>query len=174
MEESAPIRLVRIVWDNALKVTSHSWRRLNSSLMSALYLGITSGMKFGRYDLETIHNEFRGGYWMGDEESLYSKAIRSSNRSAAISCEQRMERKPFILSGGQRLHVGSQFYWNRSLVRLTSFHEEYIIACVTNYVDREKTLFKNILIGTAPNSCVSKVMKRCKLTRKDVKKAVAY
>lgn len=141
--DSAPIRLLQLIWDNALGATGHSWRRLNAPLQQGLRLSITSGMKFGRDDFKKIEERYRPQYWMGlgsdSGEGYFTTAAIEDNVSAAVSFEIWKDRKPFHFrgiesdpdisgmkrfEGRRRLFVGSWFHWNGERVFLTSFSKD--------------------------------------------------
>lgn len=137
--DSAPIRLLQLVWDNATQVTGDSWRRLNESLQTALGLAIRSGMKFGPGDFTVIDERYRPEYWMrlGTDagESWFSDAVVVDNVSAAVAFEKWKDRAPFLwngievdsgnrFDGTRRLFVGAWFKWKGERVSVTKFSDD--------------------------------------------------
>lgn len=141
--DSGALRLLQLIWDNALGATGHSWRRLNASLQQGLRLAVTSGMKFGRDDFKKIEERYRPQYWMGlgsdDGEGYFRIAVVEDNTSAAASFETWKGRKPFFFrgietegnrfEGRKRLFVGAWFPWKGERVSITSMGNELIGAC---------------------------------------------
>jgi hypothetical protein len=99
-DDSAPIKLLQLIWDHALRVTGDSWRRLNESLSSGLSLAIRSGMKFNPGDFTVISERYRPEYWMGlgsdGGERYFAYAVINDNVSAAAAFENWKDRKPVI------------------------------------------------------------------------------
>lgn len=137
-QDSGPIKLLQVVWEHANEGKSHSWRILNGMLHRALNIAINSGFKFEPDDFETIHKRFSGHYWMGDSippfrgEGFYTEAVAGDggyrdcycqhNRSACISFEKWVGRKPFILDGkrlcvGSRIEIEGKFYYVSSFAK---------------------------------------------------------
>lgn len=144
--DSAPIQLLQLIWDNALRVTGDSWRRLNESLQGGLSLAIRSGMKFGPNDFTLIEERYRPEYWMqlgsDDGEGWFAKAVVNDNVSATVAFENWKDREPFIwndircadgttFEGFRRLFVGAWFTWKDEHVSVTKFvnDEDAIRAC---------------------------------------------
>lgn len=144
-EDSGPIKLLDVVWKHANEGKGHSWRILNGMLHRAMNIAINSGFKFEPDDFETIHKRFDGGYWMGNSnppfvgEIYYSEAVADGdyrdcycqpNRSACISFEKWVGRKPFILDG-KRLCVGSRILIDGKKYHVSSFtsNNEHLNVC---------------------------------------------
>ena len=141
---SPAYKLLEHVWENEGHKQERSWDRLNHSMYAALKLAITSLMRFDRDDFEKIAQDFRIGYWGGNErhmcgENFYTAACAGTygqNMSACLSFEQWKQRKPFLVLRSQsenvkvRVHIGASFEWpdwkTKVMRRLcvTSFSED--------------------------------------------------
>lgn len=149
MSESAPVRLLELVWDSCLGGKTYPerpYRMLNAALYEGLNLAITAGFEFQSEDFRTILERFNGGHWMGDVERIYSTACTGSrwshgtyrpNVSACVSFETWQRRKPLYLfrprdNRSERVHVGMTFRWRSGQrVTCTSIQEmgQGIVAC---------------------------------------------
>jgi hypothetical protein len=135
------LRLLDTVW----KHTPHkSWRVINEAMGVALMNAVRTGMAFEASDITEIIDRFRGRYWMGDPEYLYSQACagpHGPNPSAIKALERWLKRKPFICPAGPsgrpllRLHCGARFGWHDDFktavqVKVTSFSRQGESPCV--------------------------------------------
>ena len=146
-KQSPAIHLVSHVWNTRPEFGDTSWRRINGSMMQAVNLAITAGLRFDADDFKTIYETMRGGYWFRD---FYSLSIVSGNSSAYQSYEKWAGYKPFIwpcrsspyIGGdyrswhGSRLHPGAHFKWGGEEVVCTTITGESIVAC-SYKTDRE-------------------------------------
>lgn len=170
---SPPLQLLQLVWRHSLKVTGHSWDRLNRSMQRGLDLAIDSGMQFGLDDFTEMAKRFRSEYWIGDGERYYALAVGRGNLSAARSFERKRGRKPFIWRGqsdhfepshrnvtrhGSRLAVGTTFGSRFTRLTVTSFNDTdgVLVACSYKPVPPGKY---------GPH----KVARRYRLTHKDLR-----
>lgn len=144
-EDSAPIQLLQLIWENATKAAGDSWRRYNESLANGLSLAIRSGMRFEPDDFKVIEERYRPEYWMGlgsdSGERYFTLAVVNDNISAAVAFEKWKGREPFIwndiraddtvFEGFRRLFVGAWFTWQGEHVSLTKFvnDDDSIRAC---------------------------------------------
>lgn len=169
-DDSAPIRLLQLIWDHALRVTGDSWRRLNESLSNGLSLAIRSGMKFNPGDFMVISERYRPEYWMSlgtdGGEGYFNQAVINDNVSAAGAFENWKDRKPFIwnkieassgtrFDGPRRLFVGAWFAWKGERVSVTKFVDgkDSLRACsyvqekdkVGSYWSRSKVLHRHLI-----------------------------
>jgi len=151
---SSALKLLDIVWRESFSCKPHSWREYNSALSDTLALAIDSGMHFDIGDFEYIDNNYRFGYWCGNDghmsgERFYSRAVNNMNTKAIQSFEAWKSRKPFVFvdvlptynnSWGCkrllkqkefRLTIGSGFRWKGEDIQVTSFSEDgtHLIAC---------------------------------------------
>ncbi len=127
---------VKHVYD---KSPGRSWRRLNGALQGALESAITAHLSFLPEDFSAIHQDFKGGYWMGDGagsahgERYYTLAVTVAHTPACISFEQYAGRPAALWSEDvktpDRLHVGSELTWLRQNLTVTSITPEHLIAC---------------------------------------------
>ncbi len=130
--KSPAIQLLRIVWGWNSHQMGHSWERISSSMHRALALAIESGLRFNPDDLRLIADEFRPEYWC-KWETMYALACchperrhgwgsrgHGQNRSACLSIEKMLNRKPFILKG-HRLCVGAGVQIGGEQAYATSF-----------------------------------------------------
>ena len=139
--ESPVISLLRHLWSNGQKGTSHSWLRFNQGMRAGLFLAVEMGYKFELGDLETAMKDFNGGYWIGATgfEDFYRASVAYRNASAWKCLEGRKGRKPFIVKGAtlhcnygggrmggglSRLVVGAEFTWDGECVKVTSFDDQ--------------------------------------------------
>jgi len=143
------IQLLAILWNNRQQCTPHSWLKLNHAMREGLFLAVRMGLRFDPTDLHYCFQNFRMGYWIGNEglESFYSEAVVYRNASAYQCAEHHMVRKAFIVPGAQirhihtgdgpagggltRLVIGAQFQWEGETVSVTSFFDDlgYFTAC---------------------------------------------
>ena len=172
MKDSAPIQLLQLVWDNASKAGSDSWRRYNSALHEALSLAINSGMKFGPDDFKLIEERYRPFYWIGDDEGVYRSAVIMDNVSAAIAFENWKGRKAILwdqirtnditYESPKRLFVGAWFEWEGEWACVTRFLNEDDSFRACSYKQKQK-----------PNTRYlesSKVVHRFLITREELQK----
>lgn len=171
MARSPAIRFLEVVWKNNCEVFSHSWRVINEAMYAALNLAIHTGFRFSKNDFTIIDEQYRIGYWGGNDrhmlgERFYSTACEGShgcNRSAAIAFENWKHRKPFILDG-VRFSIGHQFRWDlgdkTEWLTVTSFSQdgEHLVGSLRDY-DRDEN-------GHVRKT---KVVRRVKITREDLK-----
>lgn len=141
---SGVIQLIQAVWDHANEGKGHSWTILNSALHEVVTLAIKSGFKFDEDDFATMHAKFRGGYWMGNShpqcgEGFYTQAARggfnrfeTANRSACMSFEKWVGRKPFLMNG-ERLTIGSEIMIGEKRWYVTSFAADNLTIGVSGY-----------------------------------------
>lgn len=139
MSKGKPVtQLLLTVWSNAQAATDHSWERLNTTMRRTLALAVGAGLKFSKADFEGLE-KFRYGYWIGEQEWVYSMAVTEANYSAAQAYEEWMGRDPIIADNvdprsgedryghgagrrqQERLHVGCHFVWRGEEVKVTSF-----------------------------------------------------
>ncbi len=171
MEKSPAIQLIEFVWKNA---RDDSWRVYNASLQTALSLAISSGMEFYQDDFKYISENFRFGYWGGNDghmlgEGYYSRIVNYGNIKAAQSFELWKKRKPFIVDNARhgrynstsrardRLAIGSGFIWENEKVTVTSFSSDgsHFVAC--SHKEQK------------PDDYVRKVKHQYKITIKDIR-----
>lgn len=169
--DSGPIKILQAVWDHANEGKGHSWNILNGALSSALNIAIESGFKFHEDDFATICKRFDGHYWMGNStgkilgEGFYSMAAGGGtfrrnppNRSACISFEKWIGRKPFILNG-DRLAIYSRIEIAGKKYFVTSFSDDHSSIGISGYHSNENPYGKQ----------EGKPTKRFKLTHEEVK-----
>jgi len=175
---SPAIQLIDLVYTKSFAVKPHTWRVDNDCLETALSLAIRAGMEFYLDDFKYISDNFKFGYWAGNDgnmqgERYYFKAIREGNIRAAQSFEAWKNRKPFIYDGIShawkkdferkqcRVFVNAQFVWNGEQVRATSFSKNglYFIAC--SYHTKKEGEYRD------------KIKRQYKITHADLKKARA-
>lgn len=148
---------------------SHAWPVVNNATREALRLAITHRFRFERDDYAAIDRRGR----LDDVEHYYSLACRYGNKSAAISIESHLGRKPWFVrlpgfwpsgrhypgeSSLNRMHVGCGFEWEGEDVTVTSFTESGgVIACSYHQAEPGEP---------------AKVKRRFTITRDDVKAAV--
>lgn len=139
---SPAIKILELVWSSTNSEKNHSWDTLNHAMASTLHTIIAAGVTFYVNDFKIISETFRFGYWSGIDghmsgESFYCTAVGNRNKSAAISFENWVGRKPFIF--GERLTIGSDFKWCEEKVKVTSFSKDgvYLVAC--SYKDRSES-----------------------------------
>lgn len=149
-KESPAFGLIAHLWNNAQDATGHSFLRLNQGLHEGLFLAVKIGLEFAENDIQSIAEQFRGGYWFGSNmESFYQCAVVYSNASAWKAYEAYTERKPFIWKpatlrqswgGGDsgtvnpaRLTVGCGFSWKGEEVKVTSFNDKKGYLVATSY-----------------------------------------
>lgn len=111
---------------------AESWRDVNSSRYDALVY-IVSWLRLDPDDVGTIHRDFRGSFWFGENgaENLYTLAIESGNNSACVAMEKFLGRKPWWYAGRgkrERLHVGSTLLLDDAWHTITSFRDDYLNA----------------------------------------------
>lgn len=167
IRHSTAMQLLDLVWESEGKTSghSHSWRRLNAAMQSAVKLAVESGMDFDEDDFFKIREKYNPSYWM-HIEIVYSLAIEAQygpNPSAYQAIEKYLGRKPFIVvpscreSNKIRLHEGSRFQWHENMereltVKVTSFGSvervvdgkksevPCVIAC--SYKERDRTKYE--------------------------------
>lgn len=131
---SPALGLLDYVWKN---VPYDSHREMNAAMQVALRLAVESRMEWAIGDCKHIGDNYRPGYWMGEQgwEPSYARACdgpHGPNPSAIKAIEAHLGRKPFIVrrTAGEavtiRLHVGAQFHWHDNMkarvnVEVTSF-----------------------------------------------------
>lgn len=191
--KSPAIRLLELTWNESLKKTGFSWRRLNRSMDTTLKLAIDSGMEFYERDFAYISEHFRIGYWGSDCECYYTLAASTNNLSAARSFESWRKRKPFIMNGigcwrwigcwqnggayhsrtRGRLTVNTQFSWQEQWVTVTSFamDQSYLIA--TRSMKAEDAEVLDRLAGK-PRNWRAKVIKRYRITHEDLRRKMKH
>lgn len=145
-----------------------SWTVVNAATSAALHLAIEHGFVFDHDDMEHIFRVCRN---TGSIDDYYSTACRYGNRSAAISLEKMLSRRPFFVRmkdrwpdsrqfpGAKpldRAHVGMRFPWEGEYVRVTSVSDESITACSYHSDGHKET---------------SVVKRRFTITRADLKAA---
>ena len=154
---SPAIQLIDLVWEKSFQCMPHSWERFNAAMQDALRLAIKSGMVFELNDFKYISDNYRFGYWAGNDghmqgERYYTEAVIKNNTKAVQSFEAWKKRKPFIFRDvgsdfgygdmderkSCRLFVGSKFKWKSEKVKVTSFSEDgkYVVAC--SHKDKQK------------------------------------
>lgn len=175
MKDSAPLQLLNLIWDNASKAGSDSWRRYNGALQEGLSLAIRSGMKFEPDDFKVIEARYRPEYWMGmgsnDGEGYFQLAVINDNISAAASFEKWKGRKPIIwdqirthdtnYESPRRLFIGAWFQWQGEW------------ACVTKFLNEDDS-FRACSYKQKPNFYYlegGKVVHRFLITRDEIHKA---
>lgn len=108
-----------------------SWRDVNGCRLAALQYAM-QWLDFDPEDVSRIYRDFGGAYWFGaDHEHLYARAVASENKSAAVAFEHFLGRKPWWHTtrlGRERLCVGSTIVVDGMLWRVTSFHDDHLIA----------------------------------------------
>lgn len=109
-----------------------SWRNVNGSRYDILKYA-TEYLDFDPEDVRTIHREFDGARWFGENgaETLYALAVESKNNSACVAWETFLGRKPWWCSyGGKktRAHVGISLWIDTAWHKITSFREDYVNA----------------------------------------------
>jgi len=176
---SPAVQLVGLVYRKSFAVKKHSWRVDNDCLHTALSLAVGSGMEFYTDDFKYISDNFKFGYWAGNDghmqgEWFYFKAISEGNTKAAQSFEAWKNRKPFIYDNIShawkkdfnerkqcRVFVNAKFVWAGEQVKVTSFSENglHLVAC--SYHPKKDQY-------DSP-----KIKKRYKITSADLKKARA-
>jgi hypothetical protein len=117
---SVVIDYLESTYKNSCAYGGHSWQVINQAMKLALSAAIRGRFQFEKEDFHLVsgvRNE--SGYaqykylglqhWIGDSEYFYKMAIESGNKSACISFEFWVERKPFIFQG-KRLGVGSSIF----------------------------------------------------------------
>ena len=144
--DSRPMQLLSCVWLGRNVALGHSWERVNVSMRDALCLAISSGMRFEREDWENMA-KWRPRFWRRTED-MYSRAVFIGNRSAAITMERSLGRKPFIVDNANgrardRVAVGSRLLWHfwkgdkcvgNEWLRVTSICGDTLIAVKTKHV----------------------------------------
>ncbi len=178
-QKSTAIQLVELVYRKSFAAKRHSWRVANDCLQTALSLAIRAGMEFHTDDFKYISDNFKFGYWAGNDghmqgEEFYFQAVKENNSKAAMSFETWKNRKPFIYEGIShawkkdfierkqcRVFVNAQFIWNGEKVRVTSFSENglYFIAC--SYHAKKEGEYRD------------KIKRQYRITHGDLKKARA-
>ncbi len=163
--DSAALHLIRHVWEHNREATGFSWTRLNGSMHGAVMLAIEAGLKFNLGDFTYIAENFRVGYWGGNDghmcgEAFYSHAVKFDHLSACQSFEAWKNRKPFNWDG-QRVCIGQQFIWQRERVSVTSFAADGLSFIATAYKEA-KTDKRGYVIGP------TKVQSRYKITNADL------
>lgn len=151
-QDSAPIQLLQLIWDNARMASGDSWRSYNAALSNGLSLAIRSGMKFEKGDFKKISERYRPEYWMGlgsdGGEGYFGMAVVNDNISAAVSFEAWKAREPFIwkgirasdgqsFEGSRRLFVGAWFQWQSEQVCVTKFDNEKDTIRACSYVQEK-------------------------------------
>ena len=138
-------QLLSLIWKEEGNKKSHSWRRLNDAMATAVQLAIESDLEFHEDDFIGFLNDFNGAYWF-HPEGWYKLACEGKygpNTTAYQAIEKYFGRKPFIITcGGKkiRLYVGRRFDWHIGLTELarvtvTSFvgkssgGDPYVVAC---------------------------------------------
>jgi hypothetical protein len=103
---------------------------------TTLLLAIIAFFKFELEDFKYINDKFRWGFWSGDGEVFYSKAVEAGNMSACKSFEYYRGRKPFLTNNihnrkRDRICVDTWLTWNKEHVKVTSFSDDnsYFVAC---------------------------------------------
>ncbi len=127
---SVVVTLFRLLWGQN---RTRSWREENDALQTTLSLAIRARLPFEPDDFKAVYAEFKGGYWMGEAEHYYSKAIELRHTSACQSFEKWKGRPPFIYSGN-RLALGSAFTFDKKTLYVTSYgndHRGAYLGCVT-------------------------------------------
>lgn len=146
-----------------------SWRDVNSCRHAALSYAVAY-LAFDTDDVKTIHHEFDGGYWFGENgaENYYARAVACENESACISLESFLGRKPWWIAtsdGKKRLTLRSSVAWKGVDCKVTSFNgDESFVACSYKTV---KTTY-----GTFEHDS-EKVERRFKITREAFRAAFA-
>lgn len=111
-----------------------SWNDVNEARRDALQYAVDH-LEFDPGDVADIAARYAGHRWMGDGEGLYGRAAAGGNRSACVSLERHMGRKPWwtVTRDGrrERLTLGSRFWWEETWVKITSFRddEDALVAC---------------------------------------------
>lgn len=92
------LKLVSFVWENQ---RTTAWRSLNSCMFSSLYLAIGSNMEWKPSDLQYILENFRPGYWIGENgwNRAYSLAVSTKNDSFVKAYETWADLKPYFGNG---------------------------------------------------------------------------
>jgi hypothetical protein len=148
---------------------SSSYTNINISMQSALELAISAQLKFEESDFQSISTMYQSQYWLGDHEKWYTNAIICNNRSAIKSFETWKKRKPYIIAkayydykvrNNTRLFVGAAFSYQGILVKVTSFAQEYIIAC--SYKPQKSLTFGKANFGK------SIIQNRIKISNKEL------
>ena len=187
IEESCPVKMIEMVWNECNKSSIWSYGRLNTSMHRAVELAIFSGMKFNDDDFSKIAKQFRIGYW-GTGGGFYVTAVKARNISACRALEKYMGMKPYIVKfayslGGifesvhrtsGRLALGAEFGWDGRQVRITSMTDAYIIACsyYTSSIEDRRTAKEviNVFDETIPvTNTVDSPAKKYRLTREDLR-----
>lgn len=117
-QPSPVIQFLDLAWEQLNSASAHSWERLNHGMHHALALAVGGGFSFAPDDWQYIRENYRSGYWIGDVEGWYARAITGygfkhggegrtdHNMSAIGSIERSLNRTPARLDG-YRLHVGA-------------------------------------------------------------------
>lgn len=191
-KDSAPIQVLQLVWDNASKAGSDSWRRYNSALQEALSLAIRSGMKFEPDDFKIIDKRYSPEYWMrigsDDGEGYFQTAVVSNNVSAAVAFEAWKGRKPILwdrirtqnttYESPKRLFIGAWFEWEGEWVCVTKFlnEDDSIRACSYEqkpkayYLESHKVVHRYVLTRDEIHKARKRILDEKKAARADSKK----
>lgn len=141
------IHLVETVWNH--HQTSIGWETLNNGLYQALHIAIAARMDFAPQDFDRIEKHYRPGYWLGEHgfEIPYSWAIAYENVFFIKAFEDWKNRPAFIANDVKisephprlihrlgmrkrsRLALWSTFGVSGGSWKVTSVHQDYIIAC---------------------------------------------
>jgi len=151
---SPALQLVDLVWKNC-PYGGRSWQKYNHAMNDALRLAITACMKFDLDDFRRIADDYRFGYWGGNDrhmlgEQFYCDAVEAGNRSACAAFEHWKARKPFIywpmfdrlVEGEDRLALGSLFPWDKQEAKVTSFTADgkALVACTYPTEEDKRTI----------------------------------
>jgi hypothetical protein len=129
-DHSPVVRLFHHLWGEN---RTRSWREENDALQRTLMLAIEARLPFEPDDFKRVYDGYKGGYWMGEGEHYYAKAIELRNTAACQSFEKWKGRPAFIYNGN-RLHVGSSFTFDGKTLHVTSYgrdHRGAYLGCVT-------------------------------------------
>ena len=146
-----------------------SWRDANSCRHAALNYAVAY-LAFDVDDVKTIHEEFKGHYWFGENgaENYYATAVACENESACVALEAFLGRKPWWIptpDGRKRLTLRSSLTWEGVSCKVTSFDgDESFVAC--SYKKVTKTY------GVVEHES-DKVDRRFKITREAFRAAFA-
>ncbi len=102
---SAGLVLLSHIWKNQ---QGKSWDAINHSMLYALRLGIGSHLEFRPEDIAFAEENFRCGYWLGEDrwEYPYALAVSVENRSFIEAIESHLKREAFF--GNRVTPMGSE------------------------------------------------------------------
>jgi hypothetical protein len=184
---SPAMQFLSHVWKHSQEVTSHSWLKLNHAMHETLMLAVTSGMRFDTDDFGEMARLFNLGYWCGDLEYCYQRAVIYRNSSAYQAYEKHRNRKPFIMAGASwsghtgdgpageglaRLFVGAKFTWHGEKVTVTSFNDTKGSFTACSYKCEEPKEQCDKCGNTTTWPC-EKLKSRYTITHNDIRKAKA-